>query len=1248
MKLKLSFYFLLFLGIANIHAQNLGRYFIHNYTTKEYNAETQNWCIKQDANNFLYVGNNEALLEYDGVTWRKIYVANNSLVRSIDIDKNNNIYVGASSEFGVLKADDSGLLQYKSLSAELDTAKYYFTDIWQIMCLEKKIIFRSSEMIFFIPYFDITKKDNLLDINNMKVFKAKSKFYSVFNIDNQIYTIEKKTGLCLIKDDSLILAKNGDYFIKNIPFSILKYTENELICAIYRAGLIIYNTQTGDIRELQTNVYQKLADNRIYKGLITDALNYAYATLGGGVFIVDKNGNFITQINKTTGLKDDVVGFIYNEKNTGLWLATNTALSKVEINSPITFWDSNNAIASTIEDCTVFKNKIIISNINGIQYLDSTNFKTLENSINSQGWKFLILNKQKKDSVMIYGTGVGIYEYDGKNNKLIHKGINFRSLYKSTHYKNTIFCGYDKGFIILSDSVLKHGTTATNKDYYFIDFSDNFKFQADFITEDKYGDIWIFSEYEGIFKLSFTNFKKTEPFNFHKDSIKFVKFDKNAGLNSLDEIKIYFIDNELIVTSNRGAYAFDYDKQKFLPFRKYADKYADINCKVRFMEKDHDQNIWIGYEINQNANIDIIKLNKDNTFTIDSISLRRIQDMKLTEIFFHKHPKYTLIGGSEGLFKIDSNYTYTNFVAPKVFIRKVMLNSDSVVYWGNPNMKSNTQEFQYKYNNITFSFALPFFVNEKENLYSVILEDFDYQWSESSYKTDKEYTNLQEGQYIFKVRAKNIYGQITEPDIYIFTIEAPWYRTWTAYFGYVIIFVILFYIIIKLYFKKLTHEKQVLEQIVAERTKEILLINKELEKLSIVASQTDNAIVIADKEGNFEWINNGFTRLYGYTLEEFKLKYTNLLEASTNDNLIELYNFCVTNKKSVIYESFLITKNEEKIWAQSTITPILDTNNQVIKLIIIDTDITKIKKAEQEILQKNEEISAQKEALEQQNEEISAQRDELEDKNIEINIKNDMIKGSIRYAQTIQLAILPDINLINDYFDNFLIYKPKDIVSGDFYWFYNNNKTMDTDNNAFYFAVVDCTGHGVPGAFMSMIASRILNEIVIRNYNILPSQILNELNDNIIKALRQKQTDNKDGMDMCLVKLLKSNENTKIIFSGAKRELFFYNSLNNSINKQKADRKSIGGVYERQAVIYFTDTDIVLAKDSILYLSTDGLVDQNNSKRKRFGTTKLLQVLEDNKLKDLKCQKNILEAELSAWQIGEEQRDDITFWAIKI
>jgi serine phosphatase RsbU (regulator of sigma subunit) len=299
------------------------------------------------------------------------------------------------------------------------------------------------------------------------------------------------------------------------------------------------------------------------------------------------------------------------------------------------------------------------------------------------------------------------------------------------------------------------------------------------------------------------------------------------------------------------------------------------------------------------------------------------------------------------------------------------------------------------------------------------------------------------------------------------------------------------------------------------------------------------------------------------------------------------------------------------------------------------------------IRERTTEIRVKNVELESQKEEILAQRDELEDKNHKISRQNEHIKSSIRYAQTIQQAILPTQKILNEFFETFILYKPKDIVSGDFYWTSIINSETEFARKV-YIAVVDCTGHGVPGAFMSMIGSRLLNEIVNEKLIHSPALILENLNEGIRKALKQQEGENTDGMDICLCSIEKKDNNKhRIIFAGAKLPLYVYRDETKKIEVVKGCRSTVGGRVLAHHDPY-KNNEIFLENADTIYLSSDGFIDQNNFFRKRFSSLQFIEVLQNSANLSLTEQKTKLEEALMNWQQNQEQRDDITIIGIKL
>ncbi|OJJ23696.1 hypothetical protein BKI52_04920 [marine bacterium AO1-C] len=290
-------------------------------------------------------------------------------------------------------------------------------------------------------------------------------------------------------------------------------------------------------------------------------------------------------------------------------------------------------------------------------------------------------------------------------------------------------------------------------------------------------------------------------------------------------------------------------------------------------------------------------------------------------------------------------------------------------------------------------------------------------------------------------------------------------------------------------------------------------------------------------------------------------------------------------------------------------------------------------------------LTSQKEEILQSQEEIASQRDILEKKNDILSIYQRRIRQSFRAAQLIQQSILPSSLIMQQFFnDYFIFYLPKDVVSGDFYW-------IDHQHNKLILVVADCTGHGVPGAFMTLIGSKLLDKIIKTNKVTSPQKILHLLNmelDNTLNSNKQ-ETDSMSivaGMDASVIYIEPQNLQFKITFAGAKNRLMYFDAAKNELGEIRGTRKSIGGYQDVHKP--YNETELMLPKDSVLYLGSDGLADQNNNLRKRFGWEMLKTILERNAHMPLDQQKELLVEAFQQYQQGEEQRDDILWMGLML
>ncbi len=306
--------------------------------------------------------------------------------------------------------------------------------------------------------------------------------------------------------------------------------------------------------------------------------------------------------------------------------------------------------------------------------------------------------------------------------------------------------------------------------------------------------------------------------------------------------------------------------------------------------------------------------------------------------------------------------------------------------------------------------------------------------------------------------------------------------------------------------------------------------------------------------------------------------------------------------------------------------------------------------------------------LAKQNNEISEQRDMIEQQSmdllkavVKIEKQNDDITASITYAQQIQEALLPtEENFKNIIADSFVYFKPREVVSGDFYWFTaysgkhgDKDKThrhhiklsnIPEDENGLLLTAVDCTGHGVPGAFMSMIGFNLL-ETISRSGIVKPNEMLNELHKSIRYLLKQNKSDNRDGMDMaiCVIK----DDGKKLEYAGAKNPLIYI--TNGEVHHIKGDPVPIGGI-QKETKREFTLHSIDIKSPTYFYIFTDGYTDQFGGEEDlKFSTYQLKKLLLEIHQFPMEKQKEILKQKLVSW-MGErnKQLDDILVIGFKL
>ncbi len=404
----------------------------------------------------------------------------------------------------------------------------------------------------------------------------------------------------------------------------------------------------------------------------------------------------------------------------------------------------------------------------------------------------------------------------------------------------------------------------------------------------------------------------------------------------------------------------------------------------------------------------------------------------------------------------------------------------------------------------------------------------------------------------------------------------------------------------------------------------------------------------------FEHINN-----YDQSLEYYR-KYLSL-----NDSLFNEENSQRMEKLKISYEldkaqGQLLLLQQEKILREAELQRkgIITLASVLLGILafVFGVYMYKTSRRQKTI---NEELHAGKEEIESQKEEIENQKEELARLYEAVQSQHDDIQHSILYAKRIQEAMLPDIQDIQAYFpESFALFLPKDLVSGDLYWFAElgahalfqeaqdmsgNRVFMGFESPKVVIAAVDCTGHGVPGGFMSMIAHNALNDIVVERHITSPDEILRQLHLHVQKALRQQTSKIQDGMDIALCVI--DVENRFLEYAGAKSPLIYIQ--HGQLHELRPDRYSIGGLWNEE--LYFQKHRLSLEGPTSLYLCSDGFQDQfGGPQNRKFMKNRFKDLLLSLHELPMQAQQEALQKTLEEWKGQEAQTDDILILGLQV
>ncbi len=751
-----QFIILLLLPLA-IGAQNtIGLPETINYSKNQYNAGAQNWDIRQDKQGVIYLANNEGLLTFDGKSWQLYPLPNKTIVRSVLIGEDGKIYVGGQDELGYFSPNAIGKLVFTSLINAIPAVDRNFGDVWDIVSFKKGVYFRTSNKIF-----------RFLSGKTM-VFTAPGEFAFLEKANDQLFAHDYEVGLLVFDKNKWVPFGGSTTGGIQLPktdgvTAILSIGENKALITTLKSGLFLLNqTRLEKINSPNNTLF---ANERIYSATNVNNEWIALATTNGGVYIIDHSGNIIQRFARTEGLQNNNILSIFLDKEKNLWLGLNNGIDFIANNSAI-----KNISPQLNEEsgytAMVHNNQLYLGTSNGLfavplQPAKDISFSkgnfSLVNNTRGQNW-----NLQQMNGKLLLGHHEGAFEI--KNNAAIPFS-NYAGFWNFIPYRSGMIAGNYKGLLFID------GPTQSP--------IPNFNESSRFVAVDANLNTWVSHPYHGVFKI---------------DSNKQVSaYGVKEGLPSTLNNHVFLIKKKIAIATSSGVYQFNKERNLFEKDGFFLNLLG--NKSIRYLKEDREGNIWFIHE----KNISVIDLSGDQPQVIEIPELKN-KMLSGFEMIYAVDENNIFLGGERGFYHINYKKYKQNTPQLTVQVRSLSIGSnlDSLVFGGYFNrldlpaiqLDSRIPSIDYDYNSVRIDFAASQhgYLNNVE--YSFRLKGLETEWSVWSRRSEKEYTNLSPGKYVFEVKARNNLGNESAIANYSFVVSAPWYRTLMAFIVYAVLAIV--------------------------------------------------------------------------------------------------------------------------------------------------------------------------------------------------------------------------------------------------------------------------------------------------------------------------------------------------------------------------------------------------------------------------------------------------------------------------
>jgi len=824
LKINVIIVFLSLYFILEIQAEvkNIGTPRVRTYTNTEIQAGTQTWMIDIGANGLVYFANNDGILEFDALTWRKYPLPGRTVVRSVKTTADGRIYAGGHNEFGYFAGNNAGQLVFKELHHLLPATKRDFGEVWKIYETNAGLVFQSFTQLMI--YRDDT----------LKVVDAPDMFHFSFMVGNELYINDQTKGLFCLKGDRLEKLAGTEKLDGQLIWAMLP-KGNDMLIATADAGIFVYKNR--NLSEWKNATARLLKQMQVFCAIPVNPGIYAFGTIQDGLIICDTSGKLIQHINIDKGLQNSTVLSLQKDAGGNLWLGLDNGIDYIETNSPLTYFSASNNLSSGYT-AVIHDGRLYLGTNRGVFYHNWEALKTggsdqkftLVPGTQGQVWSLEVI-----DGSLFCGHNSGIFLIEGTYARMLSNIQGGWTFYQPKGRKDMVICGTYTYLVKISrqNGIWQNGTRIQG-------YRESSRYMASAGSQ----SLWISHGYKGVYRVHF---------NTAYDSVVRTEFfNSRHGFPSDKDINVFTIKGQPVFTTGRGIFRFSAATGRFDYDNILSNSLTRNDMNI--LKEDSQGNLWYF----TTASAGVYRLQEDGNYSEVEIPFRELKDKFIKWFqFVYPHDENNVFIGTQSGFVHYSPAFSKNYRQPfRAFIRRMQILSktDSVLYYGAVPPQPFFSEIPYRFNQLQFEFTANDYENAGEVTFLTKLEGFDSDWVEWKNSVRRQFTNLRHGDYRFSVKAINVFGAESEVAAISFKILPPWYLSRYAYAGYGLLLVISVLAVVRYVRYRVEQTKKAVEteqrQLFMEREKQLqiesLLAEQEVIKLRNEKLQAEK--VQKDKE----------------------------------------------------------------------------------------------------------------------------------------------------------------------------------------------------------------------------------------------------------------------------------------------------------------------------------------------------------------------------------------------------------------